>query len=174
MISEGFPAILESACELGIVSKTTVSSICLPQSNETTSTTIEFYHKIAQEHSAGKFLADQTYQFMLHFKISKLDRVLRKINANIGDYENLIRFAAGTENNLCIRIMEVLLTNSSLDESERYRILLDCSSETKGTQQNVSSLVQRCVNAESIVLKSPNVYTVVGMQNLPRQLKLEV
>eukprot|EP00057_Strongylocentrotus_purpuratus_P026054 XP_011680528.1 PREDICTED: uncharacterized protein LOC105445983 [Strongylocentrotus purpuratus] len=70
--------------------------------------------------------------------------------------------------------MEALLSNRFLDESERYRILLDCSSETKGTQQNVSSLVQRCVNAKSIVLKSPTVYTVVGMQNLPKQLKRQV
>eukprot|EP00057_Strongylocentrotus_purpuratus_P021339 XP_011675813.1 PREDICTED: uncharacterized protein LOC105443861 [Strongylocentrotus purpuratus] len=168
------PALLNMACELGIVSKTTVSSTCPPQSNATTSTTIEFYHKIAQEHSAGKFLADQTSHFLLHFKVSKLDRVLRKIKSYIGDYENLIRFAAGTDNNLCIRIMEVLLTNSFLKESERYRILIDCSSETKSTGGNVSSLVQRCVNAESIVLKSPTVYTVVGMHNLPKQLRREV
>ncbi|XP_030849730.1 uncharacterized protein LOC115927696 [Strongylocentrotus purpuratus] len=168
------PAVLDTACELGIVSKTTVSSTCLPQCNETTFTTIEFYHTIAQEHSAGKFLADQTYHFLLHLKISKLDRVLRKIKAKIGDYENLIRFAAGADNNLCIRIMEMLLTNSYLDESERYRILLDCSSETRSTEGKVSSLVQRCVNAESIVLKSPTVYTVVGVQNLPEQLKREL
>eukprot|EP00057_Strongylocentrotus_purpuratus_P021295 XP_011675769.1 PREDICTED: uncharacterized protein LOC105443835 [Strongylocentrotus purpuratus] len=165
------PAILDTACELGIISKTTVTSKRLPQSNDTTSTTIEFYHKLAQEHSAGKSLADQTHRFLLPLKMSKLDRVLRKIKANIGDYENLIRFAAGTDNSLCIRIMEVLLSNRFLDESERYRILLDCSSETKGTKGNVSLLVQRCVNAESIVLKSPTVYTAVGMQNLPKQLK---
>ncbi|XP_030849797.1 uncharacterized protein LOC105441906 [Strongylocentrotus purpuratus] len=168
------PATLDMACELGIVSKTTGNIMRLPQSNETTSTTIEFYHKLAQEHSAGKFLADQTNRFLLHLKISKLDRVLRKIKSNICDYENLIRFAAGTDNILCIRIMKALLKNSFLDESERYRILLDCSSETKGTQQNVSSMVQRCVNAERIVLKSPTVYTVVGMQNLPKQLKRQV
>eukprot|EP00057_Strongylocentrotus_purpuratus_P012797 XP_011667271.1 PREDICTED: uncharacterized protein LOC105439700 [Strongylocentrotus purpuratus] len=163
-----------SPCELGIVSKTTASLTRLPQSNETTSTTIEFYHKLAQEHSAGKFLADQTNHFLLRLKLSKLDRVLLKIKANIGDYENLIRFAAGTDNNLCIRIMERVLANSFVDELERYRILLDCSSETKGTEGNVSSLVQRCVNAESIVLKSPTVYTVVGMQQLPKQLKRQV
>eukprot|EP00057_Strongylocentrotus_purpuratus_P022405 XP_011676879.1 PREDICTED: uncharacterized protein LOC105444385 [Strongylocentrotus purpuratus] len=169
------PATLDRACELGIVSKsTTVNITCLPQSNETTSTTIEFYHKLAQEHSAGKFLADQTHHFLLRWKISELDRVLRKIKANIGDYENLIRFAAGTDNSLCIRIMEALLSNSFLDESERYRILLDCSSETTGAEGNVSSLVQRCVTARSMILKSPTVYTVVGMKNLPTQLKREV
>ncbi|XP_030849922.1 uncharacterized protein LOC115927783 [Strongylocentrotus purpuratus] len=168
------PAILDRACELGILSKTTIPKTRLQRSHKATSTTIEFYHKLVQEHSAGKYLAAKTKKYMLRLKISKLDRLLRNIKANIGDYENLIRFAAGTDNNLCIRIMEALLSNRFLDESERYRILLDCSSETKGTQQNVSSLVQRCVNAESIVLKSPTVYTVVGMQNLPKQLKLQV
>eukprot|EP00057_Strongylocentrotus_purpuratus_P014677 XP_011669151.1 PREDICTED: protein NLRC5-like [Strongylocentrotus purpuratus] len=168
------PAILERACELGILSKTTIPKTRLPRSHKATSTTIEFYHKLVQEHSAGKYLAAKTKKYMLRLKISKLDRLLRNIKANIGDYENLIRFAAGTDNSLCIRIMEALLSNCFLDESERYRILLDCSSETKGTQQNVSSLVQRCVNAESIVLKSPTVYTVVGMQNLPKQLKRQV
>ncbi|XP_030848900.1 uncharacterized protein LOC105439913 isoform X2 [Strongylocentrotus purpuratus] len=168
------PAILDRACELGIVSKTTVSVTGLPQPNETTFNNIEFYHKLAQEHSAGKYLAAKTKKYMLRLKISKLDRLLQKIKANIGDYENLIRFAAGTDNKLCIRIMEVLHSNRFLDESERYRILLDCSSETSGTEGNVLSLVQRCVNAQSIVLKSPTVYTVVGMQNLPKQLKREV
>ncbi|XP_030849890.1 uncharacterized protein LOC105439103 [Strongylocentrotus purpuratus] len=168
------PAILDRACELGILSKTTIPTTMLPLSHNTTSTTIEFYHKLVQEHSAGKYLAAKTKKYMLRLKSSKLDRLLRNINANIGDYENLIRFAAGTDNSLCIRIMQMLLNNFGLDKSERYRILLDCSSETKGTQQKVSSLVQRCVNAESIVLKSPTVYTVVGMQNLPKQLKLQI
>ncbi|XP_030849810.1 protein NLRC5-like [Strongylocentrotus purpuratus] len=170
------PYILDRACELGILSKMTVTPTRLPRSHKTTSITIEFYHKLAQEHSAGKYLAAKakSRKRQWPWQISKLDSVLLKINANIGDYEHLLRFAAGTDNSLCIRIMEALLSNSNLDESERYRILLDCSSETKGTEGNVSSLVQRCVNAESIVLKSPTVYTVVGMQNLPKQLKRQV
>eukprot|EP00057_Strongylocentrotus_purpuratus_P014159 XP_011668633.1 PREDICTED: protein NLRC5-like [Strongylocentrotus purpuratus] len=165
------PAILDKACELGLLSTITIPTTMLPQSHKITSTAIEFYHKLVLEHSAGKYLAAKTKKYMLRLKISKLDRLLRNIKANVGDYENLIRFAAGTDNSLCIRIMEALLSNRFLDESERYRILLDCSSETKGTQQNVSSLVQRCINAERIVLKSPTVNTVVGMQNLPKQLK---
>eukprot|EP00057_Strongylocentrotus_purpuratus_P028755 XP_011683229.1 PREDICTED: uncharacterized protein LOC105447176 [Strongylocentrotus purpuratus] len=165
------PAILERACELGILSKTTIPETRLPRSHKATSTTIEFYHKLVQEHSAGKYLAAKTKKYLLRLKISKLDRLLHNIKANIGDYENLIRFAAGTDNRLCIRIMEALLSNRFLDESERYRILLDCSSETKGTGGNVSSLVQRCVTAQSIVLKSPTVYSVAGMLNLPMELK---
>eukprot|EP00057_Strongylocentrotus_purpuratus_P013392 XP_011667866.1 PREDICTED: uncharacterized protein LOC105439983 [Strongylocentrotus purpuratus] len=168
------PSILDRACELGILSKMTVSTARLPRSHKTTSITIEFYHKLAQEHSAGKYLAAKSRKRQWPWQISNLDSVLLKINANIGEYENLIRFAAGTDNRLCIRVMEALLSNSYLDESERYRILLDCSSETKGSEGNVYSFVQRCVTAQSIVLKSPTVYTVVGMQNLPDQMKHEV
>nr|XP_054766023.1 NACHT, LRR and PYD domains-containing protein 1 homolog [Lytechinus pictus] len=167
-------SILHMACALGIVSKTVVSTGCLPQTSETSLTTIEFYHKLAQEHAAGKFLADETNRFMLAFKISKIDRVLRKINWNIGEYENLIRFAAGTKNSLCVRIMEKLLTNSYLSESERYRILLDCSSESGVNIGNVSSLIRRCVTAQTMILKSPTIYTAVGMRNLPIELKQKV
>ncbi|XP_063956752.1 protein NLRC5-like [Lytechinus pictus] len=168
------PSILHMACALGIVSKTVVSTGRLPQTSETSITTIEFYHKLAQEHAAGKFLADETNRFMFAFKISKIDRVLRKINRNISEYENLIRFAAGTKNNLCVRIMETLLTNSYLSESERYRILLDCSSESGVNVGGVSSLIRRCVTAQSMILKSPTVYTAVGMRNLPSELKQKV
>ncbi|XP_041467392.1 NACHT, LRR and PYD domains-containing protein 1 homolog [Lytechinus variegatus] len=168
------PSILHMACAIGIVSKTVVSLGRLPQTSETSLATIEFYHKLAQEHAAGKFLADETNRFMLAFKSSKIDRVLRKINWNIDEYENLIRFAAGTKNSLCVRIMETLLTNSYLSESERYRILLDCSSESGVNVRNVSSLIRRCVTAQTMILKSPTIYTAVGMRNLPSELKQKV
>ncbi|XP_041467458.1 uncharacterized protein LOC121417788 [Lytechinus variegatus] len=168
------PRILDKACELGIVSKTTVPITSLPQSDETTSTQIEFYHKLAQEHSAGKFIATETWRLLLCLRVSKLDRILWKINSNIGDYEQLIRFAAGTNRHLGIRIMEALLSNEHLEENERYRILLDCSSESKDSRGNMSSMVQRCVTAQSIILKSPTMYTVVGLEKLPKQLQREV
>nr|XP_054757388.1 uncharacterized protein LOC129263504 [Lytechinus pictus] len=168
------PHILDKACDLGIVSKTTVPITNLPQSDETTSTQIEFYHKLAQEHSAGKFIASETWRILFRLRVSKLDRILWKINSNIGDYEQLIRFAAGTDRHLGIRIMEALLANENLEENERYRILLDCSSESKDNGGDMSSLVQRCVTAQSIILKSPTIYTVVGLRNLPKQLQREV
>ncbi|XP_041467399.1 NACHT, LRR and PYD domains-containing protein 6-like [Lytechinus variegatus] len=168
------PHILDKACELGIISKTTVPITNLPQSDETTSTQIEFYHKLAQEHSAGKFIASETRVLLLRLRVSKLDRILWNINSNIGDYEELIRFAAGTNRHLGIRIMEALLANEHLEENERYRILLDCSSESKDSGGDMSSFVQRCVTAQSIILKSPTIYTVVGLQNLPKRLQREV
>ncbi|XP_041466318.1 uncharacterized protein LOC121416863 [Lytechinus variegatus] len=171
------PSIFDMACALGIVSKNVVSTRRLPQLDEafpTTTTNIEFYHKLAQEHAAGKYLAKKTNRFLLLLKSSKLDRVLRDINTSIGEYENLIRFSSGTKSNLCIRIMENVLTNSYLSESERYRILLDCSSESGVNDGNVSSLVRRCVTSRRMILKSPTVYTIVGMLNIPRELKEKV
>ncbi|XP_041466330.1 uncharacterized protein LOC121416873 [Lytechinus variegatus] len=171
------PSILDMACALGIISKTVVSTRRLPQLDEafsTTKTAIEFYHKLAQEHAAGKYLAHETNRFLLRFKVSKLDQVLRGIKENIGEYESFIRFASGTNSNVCIRIMESVLTNSYLSESERYRILLDCSSESGVNDGNVSSLIRRCVTSQRMILKSPTVYTIVGMQNLPRELKEKV
>ncbi|XP_041466141.1 uncharacterized protein LOC121416749 [Lytechinus variegatus] len=171
------PSILDLACALGIVSKTVVSTRRLPQLDKaftTTITIIEFYHKLAQEHAAGKYLADKTNRFLFLLKFSKLDRVLRYIKTSIGEYENLIRFASGTKSNLCIRIMESVLSNSYLSESERYRILLDCSSESGVNDGNVSLLVRRCVTSRRIILKSPTVYTIVGMRNLPLELKQQV
>ncbi|XP_041467410.1 uncharacterized protein LOC121417743 [Lytechinus variegatus] len=168
------PRILDKACELGIVSKTTVPITNLPQSDETTSTQIEFYHKLAQEHSAGKFIASVTWRVLFWLRVSMLDRIFWKINSNIGDYEQLIRFASGTDRNLGIRIMEAILANEHLEENERYRILLDCSSESKESGADMSSLVQRCITAQSIILKSPTIYTVVGLRNLPKRLQREV
>ncbi|XP_041465899.1 uncharacterized protein LOC121416468 [Lytechinus variegatus] len=174
---QGVPSILDMACALGIVSKTVVSTRRLPHFDETFSTnitTVEFYHKLAQEHAAGKYLANETNRVLLWFKFSKLDRVLRDIKTSIGEYENLIRFASGTKSNLCIRIMESVLSNSYLSESERYRILLDCSSESGVNDGNVSSLVRRCLTSQRMILKSPTVYTTVGMRNLPREQKQKV
>ncbi|XP_041466577.1 uncharacterized protein LOC121417076 [Lytechinus variegatus] len=168
------PSVLDKACELGIVSKTTVSNEHLSQTNETSSTTIEFYHKLAQEHAAGKFLGDETNNFLLNLKISKLDQVLRKINENIVEYENLIRLAAATKSTACVRIMEMLLTNRYLSESERCRIILDCSSESGIEDVKVLPLVRKCIASHTMHLKSPTVYTCVGIRNLPVELKNEV
>ncbi|XP_041467390.1 protein NLRC5-like [Lytechinus variegatus] len=168
------PRILDKACDLGIISKTTVPITNLPQSDQTTSTQIEFYHKLAQEHSAGKFIASVTWRILFWLRVSKLDRILWKINSNIEDYEQLIRFTAGIDRHLGIRIMEALLRNEHLEENERYRILLDCSSESKDSGGDMSSLVQRCVTAQSIILRSPTMFTVVGLEKLPKQLQLQV
>ncbi|XP_041466368.1 uncharacterized protein LOC121416908 isoform X1 [Lytechinus variegatus] len=168
------PYIVDRACEIGILSKTTITASKLPRTHKPTSIAIEFYHKLVQEHSAGKYIAAKSKRRMLTCRTPYLDRVLHKITEHIGEYENLIRFTAGTDNNLGVQIMGALLENEHLDESERYRILLDCSSETAGNEGNVKSLISKCVNATAMLLKSPTLYTVVGMQNLPDELKRQV
>ena len=107
-------------------------------------------------------------------KISKLDDLMRTKRKCISNYEHLLRFASGTNSDVCVRIMTGILSNDLLDDSERYRIILDCSSESPGLEGNMSSMVQGCVTDGVITLKSPTVYTVAGMKKLPSSLKKEV
>ena len=169
------PDALRDGCELGI--------ICILSSSEInenislqhiTKQSIEFYHKLAQEHTAGKYLAHKTTNMKMKFKISKLDTLMRTKRNVIGSYEHLLRFASGTNNDICLRIITGILTNKLLDNSERYRIILDCSSESPGLEENVSSMVQGCVTDGAVTLKSPTVYTLVGMKKLPDSFKREV
>ena len=169
------PDVMQDGCELGI--------IAITSSNEDSDKlchghikmqSIEFYHKLAQEHTAGKYLAKITTTFKMALNVSKLDSLMKTKSQCIGNYEHLLRFASGRNNDICFRIITRILSNKSLDDSERHRIILDCSSESPGLEQNVSSMVQGCVTNGAITLKSPTVYTVVGMENLPHSLKSEV
>ena len=100
------------------------------------------------------------------FKISELDRLFKAARTNLSDYEHVLRFAAGTNNEVCVKVMNEVLSNKDLEENERYRILFDCSSESSGFDKGVSSLMRGCVSGGAVVLKSPTIYTVVGMKKI--------
>ena len=169
------PDVMQDGCELGIIAITSSNEISDTVFHEPTKMqSIEFYHKLAQEHTAGKYLAKITTTVKMALNVSKLDSVMRSKSQCIGNYEHLLRFASGRNNDICFRIITRILSNKSLDDSERYRIILDCSSESPGLEGNVSSMVQGCVTDGTITLKSPTVYTVVGMEKLPHSLKNEV
>ena len=170
-------SVMKDGCDLGILAVTSSNEVAgkFPKQNRSiTKLSIEFYHKLAQEHTAGKYLASISTQIMMKMKISKLDTVMRGKRKCIGSYEHLLRFASGTNSDICFRIMSGILSNSLLDNSEKYRIILDCSSESPALEGNVSTIVQGCVTEGAVTLKSPTVYTVVGMKKLPDSLKKDV
>ena len=169
------PHAMRDGCELGIMAITSSNEVCDKISQQiVTKTCIEFYHKLGQEHIAGKYLAHKTTKLKMMLNISKLDALMRTKRKCISNYEHLLRFASGTNSDLCVRIMTGILSNHLLDNSERYRIILDCSSESPGLEGNISSMVQGCVTDGVVTLKSPTVYTVVGMKKLPGSLRNEV
>ena len=166
---------LKNGCELGIIAITSSNEVYDRISEKhVLKESIEFYHKLAQEHTAGKYLAKISTRFKMIFKFSKLDRVMRTKQTCIANYEHLLRFASGTKNDICLRIMTGILSNSLLDNSEKYRIILDCSSESTGLEGNASSMVQGCVADGVVTLKYPTIYTIVGMKKLPDSLRKEV
>ena len=164
------PDALRDGCELGIIAST---SDKLSQKH-VLNDSIEFYHKLAQEHLAGKCLAKISTKIKTVLNVSKLDRVMRAKRRCIANYEHLLRFASGTNDVICFRIMTRILTNNLLDTSEKYRLIFDCSSESPGLEGNVSSMVQGCVAEGVVTLKSPTIYTVVGIKKLPESLRNEV
>ena len=170
-----FPKLIEEGCELGIISKT--ENFPIPKTSVkqcTKQTFIEFYHKLAQEHVAGKYLARENSKLQMVLKITKLDRLMRANKEHIGNYEHLLRFAAGTSPQICNRVMSSIMSNTSLEESERFRLAYDCSCESPGLEGAVSSMIRGCILRQSVVLKSPTIYTVVGIKKLPEQFKKEV
>ena len=106
--------------------------------------------------------------------MSELDRLLRAARKNLSDYEHVLLFAAGTSNEVCAKVMNEVLSNKDLEKSEKYRILFDCSSESSGFNKGVSSLMRGCIDGGAVVLKSPTIYTVIGMKKLPDEIKKEV
>ena len=169
------PDVLQDGCELGIIATTSSNEVYDEISQQHgTQPSIEFYHKLAQEHLAGRYLAKKTTNIEMKLNMSRLDSVMREKRKCIGSYEHLLRFACGTSSSICMRIMTGILTNKVLEPNERYRIILDCSSESPELEGNASSVVQGCVSDGSVILQSPTVYTVVGMRKLPESLKQEV
>ena len=166
------PHAMRDGCELGVVI-TYSYNVYDKIDQHITTNSIEFYHKLGQEHTAAKYLAHQTTHRRFWQK-SKLDELMNSKRECISNYEHLLRFVCGTDSDLCERIMTGILSNTLLDDSERYRIILDCLSESPGLEGNISSMVQGCVNDGVVTLKSPTVYTVVGMRKLPDSLRNKV
>ena len=169
------PDAMQDGCELGIMAITSSNEVYDKTSQHVfTKNSIEFYHKLGQEHTAGKYLAHKTTKIGMRLKISKLDALMRTKRKCISNYEHVLRFASGTNSDICVRIMSGILSNHLLDNGERYRIILACSSESPGLDGDISSMVQGCVTDGVFTITSPTVYTVVGMKKLPGSLKNEV
>ena len=173
---KGCPEAVTDGCTLGLISQTK-SNHWTPLQSLTEKTCIEFYHKLAQEHCAAIYLAkryEEANTLRLFFKLSKIDKVLRTIRDKIGEYEHLIRFLGGRSSAICGRVMGSILTADAISKRERYRILLDCSSESSDMTDSLSSIVSGCIEDGSMELMSPTVYTAIGMKHLPIAIKQEV
>ena len=166
---------LHDGCELGIISRSdSLDYSYLSNVRSDAKTSVEFYHKLAQEHVAGLYLAHDDNSVWSKFKTPKLESLFSKKCTQIGNYEHLLRFASGINNEICVKVMNGILLNDNLEETERYRMVLDCSSESSALGGDVKSMVRRFIGKGTVVLKSPTIYTVAGIKKLPVQIKKEV
>ena len=168
---ERLPETLKEGCELGIISSKTAYVSHAQPGERVTKTSVEFYHKLAQEHSAGKYLAKESNSMLSYVKLSEPDIVFRKIKNRVSDYENLLRFAAGSNDTICLRVMETIITSTNIQNSEKYRILLDCASESSDLTGKSSTIVNKCIRKNTIFLSNPTVYTATGLSKLPAMMK---
>ena len=166
--------VLDMGIKIGIISSTSTTVPHTSPDQANTRSPIEFYHKLAQEHSAGKYLAHKSGKLRLRFHVSKFDGVMKDIRERITDYENLMRFTAGTTNEVCVRVLENIVANETLSSGNKYRILLDCSSESDTSYLASSSLLKKAISNDSVCLMFPTIYTVVGLRNLPGDVVAKV
>ena len=168
---EKLPETLQEGCELGIISNKTAYVSHAQPGERVTKTSVEFYHKLAQEHSAGKYLAKESNSMLSYVKRSEPDIVFKKIKNRISDYENLLRFAAGTNDTICLRVMETIITSKNILDNEKYRILLDCASESSDLTGKSSTIVNKCIRNKTVFLSNPTAYTATGLSKLPAIIK---
>ena len=102
--------------------------------------------------------------------MSKLERFLRGKQKHIREYMNIfLGLLVELKVTYGVRVMDWILSTKYLSESERYRILFDCSSESSDPAGAVMSWVSGCIQSGSVVLKSPTIYTAIGMKKLPKE-----
>ena len=162
-------------CDLGIIS----SSEHFGRYDPTTlqvpmKTSIVFYHRFAQEHLAGKYIAVKTDRVRTSLKLTRLDELLKTARRNLDKYKDVLRFAAGTNSEICVKVMKDILSNKYTDHDDKYRLVFDCASELSGLSKGTCSVMQGCIADGEVVLKSPTVYTAIGMKKFPEQIKKEV
>ena len=137
---------------------------------------IEFYHKLAQNHCAGKVLsADASGRFGKSRQV-KTEKALQRIMADPKEYEDVFRFAASAGNDTSARIMEMISDAQGLNEGDRCRILIGCFAEVESVvvDGKIASVVNRYLSSGTIFLNLPTASTVAGLSRLPKATKQKV
>ncbi|XP_030841613.1 uncharacterized protein LOC115924073 [Strongylocentrotus purpuratus] len=131
---------------------------------------IEFFHKLAQEYSAGRYLA------------SGLDkgRVSTIGFAEVVfDLKEIFQFASGTSVFACQKILASLIDqNSSASFSNRdylyHPIILDFISEGETCAENSETYLTRFFKDGKLQLRQVTASTVVGFEKLPEFVKKKI
>ncbi|XP_041479599.1 uncharacterized protein LOC121427323 [Lytechinus variegatus] len=171
---------LDIAVEIGLVSKQAV----IEESSdwdESETVFVEFYHKLAQEHCAGVYLStlDQDKLLGILKCITTESRVL--------DLENVLKFAAGSSDKVCLTILkrfETISWSTPLpylhaigERSQHHRLVFDilCESTEKLTEQQLTStILPYFKDGEFHFVETSSSRTVYGFARIPLEIKAQI
>ena len=170
---EQCPEDLEIAKNMGLVNTFTRESNKLFK----TETMVEFYHKLAQEHCAGVYLANS--------EVSDIKAILCQLQSEeqVASFENIFRFAVGSsEDVVCLSILKHMETvqwdtpDSNRDNiiiSNRDNIIISILGESICATTTFASQVTSLFSLGSLSVKIS--FTILsGLDKFPDTLKSKV
>ena len=156
---------LEIAVEMGLLTKqTTVQDS--DEWYEVSNTYVEFYHKLAQEHCAGIYLASLSPQ--------DLERTLCSIDTEqkVMGLENVLRFAAGSSGDAASAIISNLNNVKWKGmRSHNHRIILDVISESALSKENLDTCLRLHFKSGRLAIRQATCSTLYGFGKVPDAVK---
>ncbi|XP_071497168.1 NLR family CARD domain-containing protein 4-like [Diadema antillarum] len=157
---------LEMGRKMGLVSKRTVTARQIKRGAPPSTTEIQFYHKLAQEHCASKYLAQLTSE------PSALEDALKRMGGKEGVlvYENLLRFTCGESAAACAKVLQHIHGQEWLlppDVNFLFRVTLDLLHECQEVTSEVTSELETIFNRGYLCLHGLPSQVIRALHKLP-------
>ena len=132
-------------------------------------TYVEFFHKMAQEYCASKFLAGSQ---------GDLDQFLKNVRRSATPlmYADVLRFLAGLGDNLLMSSIQLILEleETVISKEIKHRLLLDCIGEARGDISKPTTNFPTTFDDGKLCLHSLPSSAVMGLGRLPPNVRKQV
>ena len=154
--------------KLGLLSKKTIP-VKYMINGKASKTYVEFFHKMAQEYCASKFLADSQ---------GDLDQFLKNVRRSATPlmYADVLRFLAGSGDNLLMSSIQLILELEErvISKDIKHRLLLDCIGEARGDISKSTTNFPTFFDDGKLCLQSLPSSAVMGLGRLPPNVQTQV
>eukprot|EP00057_Strongylocentrotus_purpuratus_P007891 XP_011662365.1 PREDICTED: NACHT, LRR and PYD domains-containing protein 3-like isoform X1 [Strongylocentrotus purpuratus] len=154
--------------KLGLLSKQTIP-LKYMINGKASKTYIEFFHKMAQEYCASKFLAGSQ---------DDLDQFLKNVRRSATPlmYADVLRFLAGLDDNLLMSSIQLILEleETVISKEIKHRLLLDCIGEARGDISKSATNFPTTFDDGKLCLHSLSSSAVMGFGRLPPNVRKQI
>ncbi|XP_030832953.1 uncharacterized protein LOC105439230 [Strongylocentrotus purpuratus] len=154
--------------KLGLLSKKTIP-VKYMINGKASKTYVEFFHKMAQEYCASKFLAGSQ---------GDLDQFMKNIRRSATPlmYADVLRFLAGSGDNLLMSSIQLILELEErvISKDIKHRLLLDCIGEARGDISKSTTDYPTFFDDGKLCLQSLPSSAVMGLGRLPPNVQKQV